>query len=92
MDYFTFSYCPYTDEKMEIPCENGYYSTGNASACDICPPGYKCPFQDQAVRYFLKHFCCNCNYSSHHSIFAVTITTAFNKTNNHFVIAFLFHL
>lgn len=49
--HFSSSYCPYTDKKEELPCELGYYSTGNASSCEICPPGYECPFQDQAVRY-----------------------------------------
>ena len=45
-----FSYCPYTDASQEIPCDLGYYSTGNASSCEMCPPGYECPVQDQAIR------------------------------------------
>ena len=52
LKHFASSYCPYTDKKEELPCELGYYSIGNASSCEICPPGYECPFQDQAVRYF----------------------------------------
>ena len=48
---FIFSYCPYTDEKVELPCELGYFSVGNASTCEICPRGYECPFQDQDIRY-----------------------------------------
>ena len=48
------SYCPYTDKKQEIPCDPGYYSTGNASSCEMCPPGYACPIQDQDVRYYWK--------------------------------------
>ena len=39
-------YCPRTDKRTIISCDNGYYSVANSSKCTRCPLGYKCPHKN----------------------------------------------